>query len=255
MAVTAGALSQVSVGPTTASLLSAVATAGTGPYTYQWYRSLTTGFSPGGGNIIAGATALALSDTGLIPLTQYFYKVVATDTGDSNVTSTSAQLAVVTTSQVLSQNQFAQSPLIGMIDLRFPFNSVSVQIDVAQATALYPGAAVKMVDSADGVPKVIGCSANSDEVLGFINYDIKTVAFLAGMPAEISMAGNVMYLMATGAIARGVKVVLNLQTMGGVAAASGSGGEDVVGWAYDKAAAAGTLIRVFLKTPSFLKDA
>lgn len=255
MSVTAGALSQVSVGSTTASLLSGAATAGTGPYTYQWYRSTTTGFSPGMGSLISGATSLTLNDSGLIPNTQYFYKVVATDTGASNATSASSQLAVSTTVPVLSQNQFAQSPFLGMIDLRYDGDTVSVLIDTAQASALYAGSAVKIVDSVDGVPKVIGCAANSDEVLGFINFDIKTVQFLAGAPAEISLSGNVMYLYATAAIARGAKVILDLSTNGGVAPVVGSGGADIVGWAYDKATAAGQLIRVFIKTPFFGKDA
>lgn len=255
MAVTAGALSQVSVESTRAILESAEATGGTGPYEYQWYRSTTSGFTPGGGNIISGAEDLELTDTGLIPNTQYYYKVVATDTGDSNATSTSSQLAVATTAPVLNPNQFGLTPYLGMVDLRYAYNTVSVQIGSTQSTALYPGAAVKMVDSAGGVPKVIGCSANSDEVLGFINYDIKSQTFPAGAGAQISMSGNVIFLYATAAIARGVRVVLDLTTNGGVKAANGSGGERIVGWAFDKAAAAGELIRVFLMTPSFSTDA
>jgi hypothetical protein len=254
MSLAIGALSQVAVNPTTAQLSAPAATGGTAPYAYQWYRSTVSGFTPGPGNAIAGATALALSDSGLIPNTQYFYAVVVTDSASPTpATATSALLAVATAVAVLSQNQFAQTPLVGMIDMRFPFNTVSVQIDATQATALYAGAAVRMVDSADGVPKVVGCSANSDEVLGFINFDIKTVQFVAGSMAEISMAGNVMFLYATGAIARGVQVSLDISTMGGVRAAAGHTGDDIVGWAYDKAAAAGALIRVFIKTPSFLK--
>ncbi len=249
MATTAGALTQVSVTSTTANLSSAVATAGTAPYTYQWYRSTTSAFSPGSGNIIAGATSLTLADTGLIPNTLYYYKVVATDAG--SVTGESSQLAVTTAAPVLSPNQFAQTSYVGMIDMRFDYNTVAVQIDAAQATALYAGAAVKMVDSADGVPKVIGCAANSDEVLGFINFDIKTVSYVAGVGAEISMAGNVVYLYATAAIARGVQVSLDISTNGGVRGAAGHTGDRVVGWAYNKATAAGQLIRVFVLTPSF----
>lgn len=253
MSLGVGPISQLSVSDTKAALSCVAGSGGTGPYTYQWYRSTTSGFSPGAGNIIAGATALTLNDSGLIPNTQYYYVVVVTDTGNGNATANSAQFALTTAPQSLSPNQFAQVPLVGMIDMRFPYNTVSVQIDASQATPLYAGAAVKIVDSADGVPKVVGCAANSDEVMGFINFDIKTVQFVAGSMAEISMAGNVMYLMATGAISRGVQVSLDLTTMGGVRAASGHTGDDIVGWAYDKAAAAGTPIRVFLKTPSFLK--
>lgn len=252
MTLTAGALSQTAVTATTAALASAVATGGTGPYTYQWYRSTTSGFTPGGGNIISGADSLTLDDSGLIPNTTYYYKVVATDTGNSNATVTSSQLTVVTAVPSQSPNQFAQTVLLGMIDLRFNPSTVSVMVASTQSTALYAGSAVKMVDSADGVPKVVGCSADSDEVLGFINYDVKTAQFLAGMPAEISMDGNVMYLYATAAIARGAQVCLDLTTNGGVRAkADATSGDKVVGWAYDKATTAGALIRVWVKTPSF----
>lgn len=251
MATTAGALSQLSVGSNVASLLSAVATGGAAPYTYQWYRSTTTGFTPGVGNIISGATALTLNDSGLIPNTVYYYKVIAIDSGA--VASTSSQLAVTTSASSLNINSFAQSPTLGQVDLRFPYNSVSVLVDASQVGSLYQGGAVKMVDSADGVPKVIGCSADADECLGFINYDQKTVAFVAGSPAEISMSGNVMYLYASAAIARGAQVQLSVVSPGSVAPVVASSGADIVGWAYDKATAAGQLIRVFLKTPSFLK--
>lgn len=251
MSVTAGALSQVSVGSNDAKVQSAAATAGTGPYTYQWYRSTTTGFSPSGGNIITGATDLLLNDSGLIPNTPYFYKVVATDTGAGNATSTSSQLAVTTTAQQLSQNQFAQSMVLGVVDLRLAYNTVSVMIDVSQATAVYPGQALKLVDSAGGVPKVVACIANTDQVYGFLNFDIKTVAFLAGMPAEMSMAGNAIFLYATGAIARGAQVSLDVTSPGSVRSAAGNTGDRIVGWAYDKAEAAGALIRVVLGTPSF----
>lgn len=250
MSVTAGALSKVSVGQTTASLSSAVATAGTGPYTYQWYRSTTTGFTPGGGNIISGATSLTLSDTGLTPATQYYYKVVATDTGAGSATSTSAQLPVATTAASLSPNQFVQAPYLGMTDLRFNTNTVAAQIDSTEAGSLIAGQAVKVVDSAGGIPKVIACSADSDEVFGFINYDVKSQAFVAGNKCELSQAGNVIYLQATGAISRGAQVTLDATTVGGVAQLVGSSGDKIVGWAFDKAAG-GALLRVKLTVPSF----
>lgn len=157
------------------------------------------------------------------------------------------------TGSTLSQNSFAQSAIVGVVDLRFPYNSVSVMIDSSQATAMFAGQAVKMVDSGDGVPKVIACAANSDECLGFINFDVRSVSFAAGQPAEISMSGNVMYLAATGAIARGAQVSMDISVTGGVRSAAGNTGDDIVGWAYDKASASGDLIRVFIKTPSYLK--
>lgn len=250
MTLTAGVISQTAVTSTTASLLATAATGGTGPYTYQWYRSTTTGFSPGGGNIIAGATALTLEDSGLIPNTTYYYKVVATDTGNSNVTVEYAQLAVVTAAETLNPNQFAQSPYIGTIDLRFDGDTVSAQVASTQATPLYPGQAVKLVDSADGVPKVVAATAAADAVFGFINFDMKTIQYVAGVDCEISLSGNVIYLYSTAAFARGAQLMIDVSTVGGVKTATGGG--TFVGWAYDKASAAGQLVRVFVKTPSFV---
>lgn len=255
MSLAVGPITQNSVGATVASLSCAAATGGTGPYTYQWYRSLTTGFSPGAGSLISGATSLSLSDSGLVPNSQYFYKVVVTDTGNGNATATSAQFALTTTPSALNPNQFAQTPTVGMIDMRFDYDTISVQIDASQATPLYAGMAVKIVDSSDGVPKVVGCAADSDNVFGFINFDIKSVAFNAGDRAEISQAGNVMYLYANGAISRGTQVTLDLSVgSGAVVQATGSSGSNIVGWAMDKAVSAGQLIRVRLVVPSFLTD-
>ena len=249
MATTAGALTLVSVQSTTASLSSAAATGGTGPYTYQWYKSTTSGFSPGAGNIISGATALTLSATGLIPGTQYYFEVVATDSG--SVTGNSSQLSVLTTAPVLSQNQFALAPYLGSLDLMYNTDTVAAQIDAsAAANVFYPGQAVKLVaNNNGGLPKVIGCTAKTDAVFGWINYDVKSASFGAGQNCEISQSGNVMYLYATGAITQGAQVCLDTTTIGGVQATGNSA--TLVGWAFDGAAAAGSLIRVKIQNPSF----
>lgn len=251
MTLTAGVLSKVSVSDTTDSLSATAATSGTTPYTYQWYRSTTTAFAPGAGNLISGATSLTLNDSGLIPGTAYFYKVVVIDAAAASASY--AQLAVSTIAPLVSQNLFTMAPYLGMLDLRFNPESVSVEIDSTQATSIAAGTAVKIVDSVGGIPKVIACTANSDEVLGFINFDIKSQSFAAGDKCEISMAGNFMYLYSTGAIARGVQVSLDITTAGGVRAAAGNTGDDIVGYAFDKATAGGQLIRIRIRTPSFSK--
>lgn len=253
MTLTAGALSQVSVSSNSAKLAATAATGGTGPYTYQWYRSVTTGFTVGAGNLIAGATALTLSDTNLVPNTTYYYKVVATDTGNSNVTVEYTQLLVVTAAPSLSPNQFAQTTILGQTDLPISPGTVAVQVDSSQSGSLFPGWPVKMVDSAGGIPKVVACSANSDVVLGWINYNVKNKSFAANDVCEISMKGNVMYLYATGAIARGAQVQLDQLTGAnfGVKTLTGASGAQIVGFAYDKAVAAGDLIRVYIETPKY----
>lgn len=254
MALTAGTLSQVAVGSNSVTVASTAASGGAGPYTEAYYISTTTGFSPGAGNIVAGASGLSAVLPSLIPNTPYFVKVVYTDTGASNATVTSTQLALTTTAPSLSQNQFAQSPYLGQIDLMLDYNTVSGQIDISQATPLYAGAAVKLVPSTqpNSIPKLVGCTADTDEVYGFINFDIKTVSYVAGSLCEVSRNGNVMYLYATGAVIQGRQVTLDLTSPGSVGQAVSSSGANIVGWAQDGAAAAGALIRINLTCPSFL---
>jgi hypothetical protein len=74
-----GTASTVSVGNTIATVTVGNATGGTPPYSYQWYRSTTSGFTPGSGNIVAGATNQTLNDTGLTNGTEYFYVNIVTD--------------------------------------------------------------------------------------------------------------------------------------------------------------------------------
>lgn len=253
MALTAGVISLVSSQPTELQLAVTAASGGTGPYTQQWYRSQVDGFTPGGGNILSGETALTLDDDDKIPGTKYFYVVVFTDTGNSNVTVDSAQFEAITAAASPSQNQFAIEPLLGTLDLLYNPDTIAVQVDVSEPVGIYPGQAVKMVDSANGVPKVIACTADADEVLGFAIFNLKNAVFLPGMALEISMDQNVQFLRATAAIARGAQVQSDVSTIGGVAPLSGSSGADIVGFAMDKAVSAGDLIRVKIGTPSFAK--
>lgn len=247
MATTAGALSRVALGSTSVSVLSAVATGGSTPYTYQWYRGSSSGFTPGTGNIVSGATSLSLVDTGLSPSTQYYYKVISTDaTTPTPVSATSSALAVATLAAEQSPNQFIESVVLGMPDMHLNMNTIPVQIDASEAGAIVAGQAVKIYDSAGGVPKVVACSANSDQVDGFVNFNIKDRSLVAGDACEISRDLNVMYLQATGPIARGAEVQLDVLTPGGVAAVVGSSGARIVGQALDKASG-GELIRVQLK--------
>lgn len=102
MAFQAGALSIVSVTQVGDVLSSAVAVSGTTPYSYQWYRSTSSGFSPGTANILSGQTSLGLTDINLTPNTVYYYLVVATDSSGTPVLATSAQLMVTTLASTFS---------------------------------------------------------------------------------------------------------------------------------------------------------
>lgn len=88
MPLTTGTASQTSHSDRTADLACTAASGGTSPYTYQWYRDTSPGFTPGSGNLLSGKTALILADTGLDPKTDYYYILRVTDsvaaTDDSN---------------------------------------------------------------------------------------------------------------------------------------------------------------------------
>lgn len=92
-AIAPGNLTLSSVTKTQAVMALSAQSGGTGPYTCQWYRSTTGGFTPGAGNIISGATSCsALTDTpGSVG--PWFYQVVVTDSATPTPgTATSNQL-------------------------------------------------------------------------------------------------------------------------------------------------------------------
>jgi lysophospholipase L1-like esterase len=88
--LTAGAVGCVDADTTTINMLSAAATGGTGSKTYQWYRSTTTGFTPGPGNLLSGATSLTLADSASLSSGTYYYRVIATDAAAATATSAQA---------------------------------------------------------------------------------------------------------------------------------------------------------------------
>ncbi len=244
----AGALSAANIGSRSVALTSAAATAGNTPVTYQWYRSQTSDFTPGGGNILTGKTALTFTDDTIVPATQYYYKVIATDGSTTPVHATSSQLSVLAAEAIPVQNQFEQSPTVGQLDLPYNYNSIAVQIDTGETGTLKPGQAVKFTADAGGVPKVEACDANTDQVAGFLNYNIKNRSFLAGDYAEMSQRGNVMYLIANEDIDRGERVMIAPLTPGGVAVATT--GKPVCGFALDTVVV-GDFVRIELMTPAY----
>jgi len=228
-------------------VLDSVASGGTGPYTVQWYRSTSSGFTPGGGNILSGKTSVVLYDDTVIPGTQYYYKVVVTDTGHSNDTATSNEVGVLTDTGTQEMNKFTESPVQGQLDLRFNTNSITVQLagSIADQVA---SVAVKFTTDVNGVPVVTPCTANTDQVAGFLNFNSKNSKFKAKDYVEMSMGSNVMYLVSTAAINRGAKVMIVVATIGGVITATS--GKPIAGIALDQASGAGQLIRILLTTPT-----
>lgn len=147
-------------------------------------------------------------------------------------------------------NQFAQTPVQGMMDLMLNPAVVSAQIDTTSAGGLVPGQAVKMVDSAGGIPKVVECAADTDDVYGFIVYDIKSSVYAVGDKVEVaSMRDNCMYMTSSAAIARNASVEI---VISGQKVATAATGKRIIGRAFDKATGANQLIRVVIDLPGTL---
>ena len=79
MSMSVGPITLTASGSTYVNMSCTAASGGTGPYTYQWYVSTTSGFTPGAGNIYTGATGLTLNAPDLATGTTYYFKVKATD--------------------------------------------------------------------------------------------------------------------------------------------------------------------------------
>lgn len=149
--------------------------------------------------------------------------------------------------QTLGPNLFSQITVQGVLDLRFNGQTVSGEIDATSGGGLIPGQAVKMVDSLNGVPKFVECAAATDDVYGFINYNIKNQTFGVGDYVEVSaMRNNVMYMTASAAIARNAKVMI---VVSGSKVATATTSNTIIGRAFDKAVNAGDLIRVTIDLP------
>lgn len=237
------------VGSTSAEVLAAPSS-GTAPYTPQWYRALASSFTPGLSNEIAGADTIEYVDEGLVPGTQYYYKVIVTDSAATPAVVTSSALSVLTEMASQSQNQFVQSAYLGMLDLMYNPDTISAQMsDDYAGSPVVAGTAMKASQDAGGVPKYVPCTADTDVVAGFITYNIKDRAFIYPDYFELSMDQNVMFLMSTAAIARNQRVMIDVSTVGGVTPATS--GKPVCGFALDVATAGGQLIRVKLMTPSY----
>lgn len=100
-ALVAGALSYDNLTTTAIDISWDDATGGTGPYTYQLYRSRQSGTAVGAGSLVSGATSSPYSDTGLTPRVTYFYKVRVTD--DVGGTADSGELEVTTLTPLIGQ--------------------------------------------------------------------------------------------------------------------------------------------------------
>jgi hypothetical protein len=147
----------------------------------------------------------------------------------------------------MNLNQFKQVPVEGTLDLSLMKSGViSGVISVNQATALNPGARVKLDTTAQVfVPSFVAAAYNAfaDGILIFTS---KGSSMEAETACEVAMdtIGPIMWLEAAAAITAGVVV----EAVTGVRTVQTYSAGKKVGVALDGAAAAGDLIRVIMNS-------
>lgn len=146
-------------------------------------------------------------------------------------------------SNKLQINQFSQTPLKGAVAALLNDTTISAQIDPASIATLYAGSRVKLT-TAVGSTILIDKCANADEGIGFIPYTPKKDTFVAGDPVEICLSFSILWMEASGAVARG-------EQLEGVATGDKvktNAGNPVCGIALDNASD-GDIFRVLVLVP------
>ena len=155
---------------------------------------------------------------------------------------------------VLNQNQFAQTPVLGQVSMVVNPDVVPVRLNPSSTAVLQAGSAVKLITGTANEILVDACSGPTDgPVFGVILYNLRKNLYSAGDNAEVACNGSYIFLEASAAVARGVKVVTTAATAGAdptVATVSVPSTQYVTGVAVDTAAGAGSLFRVKI-APSF----
>ncbi|WP_299074743.1 DUF2190 family protein [uncultured Paraglaciecola sp.] len=146
-------------------------------------------------------------------------------------------------------NSFEQAPEKGSVDLSFHGSVVSARVKEGESAALTTGQGVQIVDNDNGIPDVTAMTADTQFAFGFITRNVKDVSYAAEKRCEVAMQGTAIYLEAGAAIARGANVEYDVSADKVITSA---GTNPICGYAYDKAAADGDLIRVILITPKLV---
>lgn len=266
MSLAIGSMSAVFIGSTSLVLSVPASTGGSSPVSVQMYRSTVSGFTPGSaGNIVgsafSGNSASNFADSGLTPGVTYYYQAIATDA--AMATASTPQLTAAVAAYSPNPNQATLLPFLGMLDQRYNGNTISCVFDPSATGSLVAGQAVTFTHSgsnaavgsvfpSNGDPMVQPSTAGSDLIAGFVNYNLKNAVFLPGDRLEISAFGNVMYLLATGAIHRGAQVnSLPAAQSGGCngGVESAVSGSPWCGVSLDEAVV-GSFVRILIQTPA-----
>lgn len=126
--------------------------------------------------------------------------------------------------------------------------SFSGIIDASVSGSVAPGAPVKIVSTSAKLPHFAPATSDSDNIIGFLEWNVIRSGYAAGTLCQVSPDTNVMYMEASGAINAGVNVAMDSYT--NVTIKTAGAGDKIVGYALEAASASGQLIRVKIRFAS-----
>ncbi len=150
-------------GGTSATITSAGGIHGTAPYTYQWLRSATSSWS---GFQVDGATATTLNDTGLNPLSTYYYTLQTTDSNGFSALSSPVEVGPASNDATLSDLVISQGTLSPVFSSSTTSYTVDVLNDVTSLTV------TPTANQANATITVNGEAVNSGETSSLITLNV-----------------------------------------------------------------------------------
>ena len=126
--------------------------------------------------------------------------------------------------------------------------SFSGIIDASVEGSVAPATPMKIVATSAKLPHFAPAASDSDNIVGFLEWNVIRSGYAAGEPCQVSPDTNVMYMEASGEINAGANVAMNSYSNITVKAAGAS--DKIIGYALESAGASGQLIRVKIRFAS-----
>lgn len=126
--------------------------------------------------------------------------------------------------------------------------SFSGIIDADVSGSVAPATPMKIVSTSAKLPHFAPASSDSDNIVGFLEWNVIRSGYVAGTLCQISPETNVMYMEASAAINAGVNVAM--ASYSNITVKTAGVGDKIVGYALEAAANAGELIRVKIRFAS-----
>lgn len=123
--------------------------------------------------------------------------------------------------------------------------SFSGMIDADVSGSVAPATPMVIVSTSAKLPHFAPATADTDNIIGFLEWNVIRAGYVAGTPCQVSPDTNVMYMEASGAIDAGVNVAMDSYT--DITIQEAGEGDKVIGYALEAATASGQLIRVKIK--------